>query len=186
MILPDRGRTVADARCPRHRWRDAAAVASRIDHVFHSVCPGIAECGSRSPWPGVSVAAAIAARSFASRRLLIGMIPLPEHYWPNSRRQAVPVCSISPSAAVRRRRCSIGMPSVHSCIQSRANSPRSVSRKISRIASSLITRGPRVRIANSAVRLHRRLTYSSIPTSSITSITDRNERIALAYAKLGG
>ena len=49
-----------------------------------------------------------------------------------------------------------------------------------------ITRGPRVRIANSAVRLHPFVKYSSIPRSSITSITLRKLRIAFAYAKLGG
>ena len=37
--------------------------------------------------------------------------------------QFVPVFSISLSAAVRRRRCSMGMPSAHSCIQSRAKMP---------------------------------------------------------------
>ena len=48
---------------------------------------------------------------------------------------------------------SIGMPSANSCIHSLANSPRSVSAKILRISASFTTRGPRVRIAYSQVRL---------------------------------
>ena len=56
------------------------------------------------------------------------------------------------------------MPRAHSCIQSRAKTPRSVSSKILRISASSITRGPRVRTANSHVRLHRLVRYSSIPT----------------------
>src|SRR5208282_144776 len=85
----------------------------------------------------------------------VPLYALDSNHLPNSLRQVFPVFSISLSAAVRRSRCSIGMPRLHSCIQSRAKTPFSVSSNILRSSASLMTLGPRVRTANSHVLLHR-------------------------------
>ena len=72
------------------------------------------------------------------------------------------------------------MPRCHSVIQFAANSPREVSAKTFSISERLTTRGPVIRTANSHVRLLRREMYSSMPSSSITSTTERRDLIALA------